>query len=88
MTKCWAGFTTGSTYRCMYLPIEIFHCMHIGTVIDVIINRKGYINDGTRIWACMRNKLRINYVCAFFNFMGRVMYNCAIVKVGQQNFNI
>ena len=80
MTKCRAGFTTGSTYRCMYLPIEIFHCMHIGTVIDVIINRKEYINYGTRIWACIRT---LNYVCAFFNFMGRVMHNCAIVKVGQ-----
>ena len=37
------------------------------------------------MWACIRT---LNYVSAFSNFMGRVVYNCDIVKVGQQNFNI
>ena len=51
------------------LPIEIFHCMYIGTAVD-LMNGKEYINYGTCMWHV--KELSIMYVHFVISWRGHV----------------
>ena len=46
--------------------VEIFHCMYIGTAVDLRYGTE-YNNYGSCMWTCIRT---FNHVCAFCYFMG------------------